>query len=775
MAALVREGEEGRELVRLEGDAEHPVNEGELCALGRDAADAPPAPAGGPLRRTAGSSRWEPVAWDEALDAVSRRLLAARDATWNALAVRAEGLALVGGPSLTNEEAYLLRKSAAALGSLWVEGSAAGALSPSAALLAGCLGLGAPTNHWKDLKNARAVLVVESDPAGAAPMSMRWVAEAQRRGAALIVADPELNATAERADRYLRIRPGTGPLFLAAVIREVLEEALFDEEYVAAYTNALVSLAPAGGGEAGWEPARDEEGEPVRLSGLLEEGSVFAALRRRFAPHTAEAASAVCGVPAREIRRLARTLAELRPAAAVFAPGGESGASSLRLELILQLLLGNVGIPGGGVHLATEGGNLPGVLDHGLAGGRLPGGIPVPREGWDDLDGYAREAGGWNRDRLVSLLRAWFGEEAHPGNEFGYTWLPRLGPDASSSFDGLRDALDRGEVRFLALLGDGAGPEHPLSGASLGSLETLLVVDDDVDAARSFWEGVESGMTESRAEVWVLPSAGLLGKGGSVTSAGRCVQGRDRVLDPGEGRRDELAILDGLFRGVRELCRLRLDPKDEPVLGLRWEYGDPPSHEEVLREIAGEAGVDLVDGKRGRVRAGGPLPEVRWVRGDGTTSCGNWLYAGACSSPGGEPADRTRNRDGDDPTGLGLHPGWGWSLPDNARVLYGRASADREGRPRDSERVLVWWDEAEERWLGHTSPGLLEARAAPGEAGSSPFPYPEGACAGLYATEHDPPEASPGVPEPRREAAIGSSGPGLRVVSGRPDPDPSGS
>ena len=112
--------------------------------------------------------------------------------------------------------------------------------------------------------------------------------------------------------------------------------------------------------------------------------------------------------------------------------------------------------------------------------------------------------------------------------------------------------------------------------------------------------------------------------------------------------RDEL---DGLFRGVRELCRLRLDPKDEPVLNLRWEYGEPPEHAAVLREIAGEAEVDLVDGKRGRVRAGGPLPEVRWVRGDGTTSCGNWLYAGCGCSPDGESADRTRAREMDDPTG----------------------------------------------------------------------------------------------------------------------------
>jgi formate dehydrogenase major subunit len=778
MVAEVRDGADGPELVRLAGDGESPVNEGELCPLGAAVSGPEAGAVEGPMRRAPGSSRWEPVEWEEALEAVARRLMAARDATWNALAARADGLAIVGGPALTNEEAYLSRKVAAALGSPWVEGAAASSVAPAVALLESCLGLGAPTNHPKDLKNARAVLAVGADPAGEAPMAMRWIEEARRRGAVLLVADGRFHSTAERADRYLRIRPGTEAVLLDALVREVLEEGLCDGEYVNSYTNALVELSPAKGDAPAWRPALDDEGAPARVAGLDAEGSVFAALRRRFAPHTAEAASVACGVPAREIRRLARTLAELRPAAVVLSPDaarGEEGIRGVRSSLILQLLLGNVGMPGGGLHPATSAGNVQGVVDNGLLRDRLPGGLPAPREGWGDLEAYAREAGEVSRDRLVSQLRAWFGEEAHPGNEFGYGWLPRLDPERSHAFEGLREGLERGDLRFLALVGEGDGPRAIGRSDRLGSLETLVVVDRDPTPAAAFWDEPEAGEAGARTEVWFLPAAGFLEKAGCMTSSGRCVQGRDRVLPAAGGRRDELAILDGLFRGVRELCRLRLDPKDEPVLSLRWEYGSPPEHGAVLREMAGEAEVDLVDGKRGRVREGGPLPEVRWVRGDGTTSCGNWLYAGCGCAADGEPADRSRARETEDPTGLGLHPGWGWALPDNARILYGRASADREGRPRDSERVLVWWDEAEERWLGHTPPGLSDPRAAPGGPGSSPFPYPEGGQARLYATEHDVPEGAGDPARPARasgEAAFGSSGRTLQAASGDPDGDP---
>jgi len=564
-------------------------------------------------------------------------------------------------------------------------------------------------------------------------MGMKWVLEAQQAGAVVIVVDPKFNRTAAHADLFVRIRPGTDIAFQGALIRYVIEHELYDEDYLRRATNALFKVRPDFGFEeglfSGFDPDRGydssawayqvgADGEPILAAELEEPHTVFRTVKEHFWRYDLDTAAEITGVPSGQIRQVAETFATRRPGTILYALGAtqhSSGVQQIRCYAILQLLLGNMGKPGGGIGANRGESNVQGATDMGLAWNYLPGYLPPPILAEETLAQYTDRAGALNQTRLVSQLKAWFGNAAAEENRFGFTWLPRLQPGKNHSLYYMQDAMRRGEVKFLMVLGENPAVSNAHTSLllkSLASLEMLVCVDLFETETAAFWKAYDLDPQGVDTEVYLLPAASFLEKPGSLTNSGRWVQAREQCLAPPGQARNDLTILDDLWKRIRKLVAEEDDPHPEPIVRAQWDYGSPPEYDRVWWEINGVAERDLDLGDR-IVRAGDPMPSGRYLRADGSTSAGNWLYTGIVEKRSGALHLQSRNRDLADPSGLGLHPGFAWSWPDNTRILYNRGSCDSDGRPLDSQRPLVWWESRASEWRGYTTPDVPDPQCGP--------------------------------------------------------------
>jgi formate dehydrogenase major subunit len=217
----------------------------------------------------------------------------------------------------------------------------------------------------------------------------------------------------------------------------------------------------------------------------------------------------------------------------------------------------------------------------------------------------------------------------------------------------------------------------------------------DRDAA--FWKRPGVDPKTIQTEVLLLPASFFMEKNGSITNSGAIVQWRYKAVEPpGQALPDGL-IVDYILRRVRDLVHDSNDPKDEILKKARWTYLEA---EDLLREISGRAEVDIPGTK---FKARDLIGKTGDLKPDGTTSSGCWIYAGVFS--GGE--NQSKRRDSrSDPGGLGIYPNFGWTWPNNMRVLYNRASCDKHGKPYPGSKPIVWWDEQRKRWTGHDVPDV---------------------------------------------------------------------
>ncbi|RMG15775.1 MAG: formate dehydrogenase [Deltaproteobacteria bacterium] len=579
------------------------------------------------------------------------------------------------------------------------------------------------SNHWTDIQNARLVLVGGGNPAENHPLGFRHVEKAMEAGAKLVVVDPRLTRTAALAHHFLQIRPGTDLVYLAALIRHVIETEAFDAAYVDHHTNARMRLSgdfgfeaglfsgwqrPAPGEEVGrydtrsWAYRLSEEGTPLVADDRNEPDTVFSAMRAHFSRYTFEVAERLTGIPATELRRLAELFCERRPATILYALGmtqHTTGAQAIRCYAILQLLLGNMGRPGGGLNACRGESNVQGSSDLAALPHILPGYLPVPRPEHDSLDAYERAYGTLTRRRLAALCTAWWGSPA------GYRYLPRI--DRSPSEYSWSDTFHRmheGAFDLFLLLAENPAVSAPNAGKvveALGRLRTLVVIDLFETETATFWKRPGVDPRDVDTEVYLLPGAYGAEKQGSITNSGRWIQWGEKAIDPPGEARSDAEIIDGLARAVRAAYAGDSSDRGRAVTEALWDYAGEElavDEERVLQEIGGR---DLFTGR--------PLESTREVTElpEGQVACGQWLYAGVYG--GGE--NRTKRRGHDD--GSGTFSKWAWAWPDNVRILYNRASADLEGRPRDSERPYVWWDEERGRWCGVDVPDLPDLHAGP--------------------------------------------------------------
>jgi formate dehydrogenase major subunit len=628
------------------------------------------------------------------------------------------------------------------------------------------------TNHWIDLQHCKAILVEGSNVAENHPMAYKWIRKAQENGAKIIHVDPRFTRTSAGADMYARIRPGTDAAFLNTMINHVLVHKLYDEDYVTTHTNALFLGHAAFDFKDGLFSGFDEEkhkygtetwgyqldgnGKPRLAASLADPHCVFSHLKVFVSRYTLDVGERITGIPAAQIQQIAETMAKNRPGSILYALGmtqHTTGVQGIRAFTILQLLLGNVGKPGGGVNALRGEPNVQGACDMGVLNNYMPGYLNYPAHTEPTLAEYTKRNGTGDRKFLVNTLKAFYGDAATSENDFAYAWLPkRSAMKDYSTMSIFEDAL-AGTMKMVWIVGQNPAvtmPNLKVTFDAMAKLEMLVVQEIWETETATFWRRPGVDPKSISSEVILLPAAFFMEKNGTITNSGGMVQWRHAaVKPPGEAKPDG-EIVDLVFRRVRELVKDSAEPRDDIIKKSFWTY---TSAEDVLREINGRA---LREIPGAGLKAGDLLNRVADLQADGSTSAGAWIYAGVF----GGGINLSKRRDSQtDPGGLGLYPNFAWTWPNNMRILYNRASCDRHGKPYPGSDPIVWWDEKAKRWAGYDVPDVPVLTDGPNTPnGQRAFHLnPEGVGRLFAAVYQDPDPKNPQVP--RDVAYVPKDGP----------------
>ncbi len=708
---------------------------------------------------------------------------------------RTMGIASLGGATLDNEENYLIKKLLTSLGVVQVENQARVCHSSTVAGLGTSFGRGGATTFMQDLQHSDCIVIEGSSFAEAHPVGFQWVMEAKARGATVVHVDPRFSRTSALADVHVPIRAGTDIAFLGGIINYVLENDKWFKDYVLHYTNAS-HLVREGYADAedldgvfcgldaqkgsydneNWQyegmevqsasGKRDEQygehrrsvsrsgrseshgsggagltGDPVRDLTLSHPRCVFQILKHHYRRYTPEMVQEVCGVSPELFLRVCRAVTDnsgpTRTTAFAYAVGWtqhSDGAQFIRACSVLQLLLGNIGRPGGGIQALRGHASIQGSTDVPTLFNLLPGYLPMPHahehESLDDyVAGEGTEKGFWGdmKKYTVSLLKAWFGGAAGPENDFCFGYLPRL-TGSHSTYETVMAQLD-GQCKGYFLMG-----ENPAVGSANGkmqrlgmaNLDWLVVRDFSLIESATWWKDgpeIETGELETdkiATEVFFFPAASHTEKNGTFTNTNRLLQWHYEAVEPRGEARSDLWFMYHLGRLIRQKLAGSTDETDAPVLALTWDYPTEgsiaePKAEAVLAEI------------NGWDADGSPLASYQQLNDDGSTACGCWIYCGVYADGVNQAARRKPDKEMD---WIGAQ--WCWAWPANRRALYNRASADPDGKPWADNKALVWWDDDKALWTGHDiadfdatkSPyyrAPVGARSAEALSGTDPF------------------------------------------------------
>jgi formate dehydrogenase major subunit len=603
------------------------------------------------------------------------------------------------------------------------------------------------TNHWRDIKHADVILINGANPAEAHPVGFQWFVKAKLDptkgpgsggGAKIIHADPRYTRTSALADMYLRIRTGTDVAYFGGLINYVIRNNLYHEEYVRNYTNASFivkeGFAFTDGLFSGYDKATrsyntstwayETEGDPLpgppgatqakakRDMTLGHPRSVFQLLRDHYSRYTPEMVSSITGIPVDQFMEVAKIVGEMgkpdKVMTIVYAVGlthHTTGGQLIRSGALLQLLLGNMGRPGGGMNAERGHANIQGNTDHAISWEILPGYLRIPAPGQKNLDQYVQanapkrsDPNSWDffginyRNFMVSLLKGWYGDKATKENEYAYDYIPK--PAVNSSWMSIYDQALKGKMEGVMLSGMTAtsiGPDSNQVLQALSNLKWLVVFDAFPTTSSEFWRAPGMDAAKINTEVFMLPSTHWIEKDGSFVNSGRWSQWKEQVLPPeGDARHDHWITAD-IFDRVKTLYKNQGGKFPDPIMAMTLGYKDPkkPELDEIAKEINGK---DL--------KTGSQMTSFANLKDDGSTTAGDWIYTGSYVDAGNNMKRRNgiQNPQQNDPTGMGFYPQWAWSWPLNRRVMYNRASADLDGKPWDPKRPGIQWNGA--AWVG---------------------------------------------------------------------------
>ena len=627
------------------------------------------------------------------------------------------------------------------------------------------------TNHWVDFKNSDVILIMGSNPASNHPVSFKWIQEAvDKRGAKIICVDPRFTQSASKAHLYAPIRSGTDIAFLGGMIKYILDNKLYFDEYVKNYTNASFLVNPnlkTPGQNKGvfsgltngkyekdtWSYQTDAAGVIKKDKRLQDPNCVFQLMKKHYSRYTPEIVTKITGTPTDKLLEVYKIFASTgkpdKAGVELYAMGWTQhtvGTQNIRTMCMIQLLLGNMGIAGGGVAAMRGEGNVQGSTDHGLLFHIWPGYLGTPKASLATLKVYnekntpttkEKDSLNWWKNKpkyVASFLRSMYGNNLTL--EETYAMMPKVDDGINYSWLQIFDQMYKD--KFTGFFAWGMNPA--CSGAhsnktrkALTKLDWMVNVNLFDNETGSFWRGPGMDPKNIKTEVFMLPCAASIEKEGSIANSGRLMQWRYKAVSPPENALPDGDIMSEILFKVQDLYEKKGGPHKEAVTQLTWPYGKKVGghfHYDARAVAAEINGFFLVDkkvenptkkGEFKEFKKGDPVPTFAWLQDDGSTSSGCWIYCGSV----GEKGNLAMRRDTADPTGLGLTPGWAWSWPVNRRIIYNGASVDLNGKPWDPTRAVITWKG--EKWVGDVPDGV----GNPGK-GRPPFIMKSDGVASLY-------------------------------------------
>lgn len=607
------------------------------------------------------------------------------------------------------------------------------------------------TNHWIDIKNADVVLIMGSNAAEHHPISFKWVLKAKDAGAKVIHIDPKFSRTSARSDMHVPLRSGTDIPFLGGMVRYILEKGKFDREYVAEYTNASFLVGDGydfkNGLFSGYDPsakkydqkkwgfAMDEKGVPKRDRTLKDPRCVFQLLKKHYRRYTPDKVSAVTGVSKESLLKVyeiySATGAPGKAGTMMYALGWTQhtvGVQNIRLAAIVQLLLGNMGVAGGGINALRGEPNVQGSTDHCILWNILPGYLPMPTADQTTLEEYLKANTPETRDPksvnwwsnkpkyVVSLLKAWMGDAAASENGYGYSWLPKADPGVDYSALFLVDRMYKGQVKGGFVLAHNPAQSMPNSNKvrkALEKLDWLAVAEIHHSETSDFWRRPGVDPKKIQTEVFLLPSCQRGEKDGSITNSGRWILWHNKGIEPMGQSRSMGWMAVEIFNRVRALYGKEAGAFPDPILKMDWPKAYDP--DVVAKKINGVYTRDITV-KGNQYKKGDQVASFLFLRDDGSTASLNWLYSGSYGSAG-NLARRRGLAQTSMQARIGLFPNFSWAWPVNRRILYNRASVDPDGKPFNAAKAVIAWEN--DKWVGDVPDGPAPPMASPG--GKYPF------------------------------------------------------
>lgn len=643
------------------------------------------------------------------------------------------------------------------------------------------------TNHWIDIRNSDCILIIGSNAAENHPISFKWVTKAKERGAKLISVDPRFTRTSSKADIYAPMRSGCDITFIGGMIRWILDDMQrsspsqraqkYNMTYLTQYTNAGLVIDD---GFKGWSESgaagmfigytENPSAAPSKIGsydkstwkyadtaspnadaalvnntwtdwGDLHPKCVLRLLWENYKEYTPEKVEEVTGCPADIFLQVCETYAATgapgKAGTIMYAMGTTQhtyGTQNIRGYAIMQLLLGNIGVAGGGINALRGTSNVQGSTDMCLLSHILPGYLSMVQHEDGTLDDYIARVRGaklpvhpsglagdtsaswwWLSDEaqnykkyMVSLLKAWWMDHATRGNDFAFNYLPKVTAGHDYTHIGTFEAMAQGVVKGMMAWGQNpavGGPDSQGERHAMDNLDWLVVTDLFETETAAFWKRPDPKSADPtktvdpgqiKTEVFLLPAACSYEKQGSISNSGRWAQWRYKAVDPLGEARPDIAIMDALVLKLKEKYAGESGPQAEPINHLFWdyhttgEYADEADPNEAALEIHGYTVADKA-----------PVKNFVSLQTDGSTCCGNWLYSGMFTTDG---RNRAKDRDPVDTSlnQIGLYSNWSWCWPINRRIIYNRASVDFDGQPWDSEHPVIAYNGS---WAGDVPDG----------------------------------------------------------------------
>ena len=597
------------------------------------------------------------------------------------------------------------------------------------------------TNHWTDIQNSDCILIMGSNAAENHPISFKWVTKAQEKGATVIHVDPRFTRTSAKADIYAGIRSGADIAVLGGMIKYILDNDLIFKEYVVNYTNASFIIGDKytfnDGLFSGYDPktrsydkstwafAMDADGNPKKDPSLKDPRCVYQMLKKHYERYNLDKVATISGMSKEDLVKLYKTYAATgvanKAGTVMYAMGWTQhtvGVQNIRSMAMIQLLLGNIGIAGGGVNALRGESNVQGSTDHCLLFHIIPGYLKTPQAGQDTFDIYnkantplsndPKSANWWQNypKYSASLLKAMW-QDDDPST--AYDFLPRLDSASARDYSWLTifDKMEKGQFKGFFAWGMNpacSGANSNKTRNAMTKLDWLVNVNIFPNETGWFWEGPGMDPSKIKTEVFFLPCAVSIEKEGSITNSGRWMQWRYKGPDAPHGLKPDGDLIYELMKEIRGLYKKEGGAYPQPITRLTWDsiatdgVFDP---HKTAQLINGRFTRDIeIKGKM--YKKGELVPSFAFLQDDGSTTSGNWLYCNSYTEKGNMAARRSLAQTPEQAK-IGLFPNFSWCWPVNRRVLYNRASVDLQGKPYNPEKAVIAWNG--EKWIGDVPDG----------------------------------------------------------------------